>query len=61
MGLRWKILIGLGVSLISLGLIGDWPAESDPTLPDTRSFFLFLGGVVGIAGLLIAIRRGGDT
>ncbi|CUQ67727.1 hypothetical protein [Candidatus Nitrospira inopinata] len=61
MGLRGKILIGLGASLIAWGLTGDWPVESDPTLPETRSFFLFLGGVVGSAGLLIAIRGGGDT
>ncbi|MCP9469599.1 MAG: hypothetical protein NNA31_06315 [Nitrospira sp.] len=61
MRLRGKILIGLGASLIAWGLAGNWPAKSDPTLSDTRSFFLFLGGVVGIAGLLVAIRRGGDT
>ena len=57
MTLRWKILAGLGASLIVLGFIGDWPPKTDPSLPDTQSFFLFLGGVVLTAGLVIGLRR----
>jgi len=57
MALRWKLLVGLGTTLIALGLGVDWPPKTDPSLPDTRSFFLFLGGVVGIAGLLLGLRQ----
>jgi hypothetical protein len=57
MALRWKLLVGIGMVLIALGLGGDWPPKTDPTLPDTRSFLLFLGGVVGVAGLLLGFRQ----
>lgn len=57
MALRWKLLVGLGTTLIVLGLEVDWPPKTDPSLPDTRSFFLFLGGVVGVAGLLLGLRQ----
>lgn len=58
MALRWKLLLCLGIALIALGLSVDWPPKSDPSLPDTKSFFLFLGGVVGVAGLVIGLTRG---
>lgn len=57
MALRWKLLIGIGTLLISLGLFIDWPPQTDSSLPDTRSFFLLLGGVVGISGLVIGLKR----
>ena len=57
MRLRWKMLVGFGAALIAVGLIGDWPPKSDPSLPETRSFLLFLGGLVFIAGLAIGIRQ----
>jgi hypothetical protein len=57
MALRWKLLLGLGIALIALGLGVDWPPKTDPSLPDTRSFFLLLGGVVGVAGLVIGLTR----
>jgi hypothetical protein len=55
MVLRWKLLLGLGITLIALGLGVDWPPKSDSSLPDTKSFFLLLGGVVGISGLVIGL------
>lgn len=57
MTLRWKLLLGLGIALITLGLGVDWPPQTDSSLPNTRSFFLLLGGVVGISGLVIGLRR----
>jgi hypothetical protein len=57
MALRWKLLLGLGIALIALGLGVDWPPQTDSSLPDTRSFFLLLGGVVGISGLVIGLKR----
>jgi hypothetical protein len=57
MALRWKLLLGLGIALIALGLGVDWPPQTDSLLPDTRSFFLLLGGVVGISGLVIGLKR----
>jgi hypothetical protein len=55
MALRWKLLIGIGTILISLGLFIDWPRQTDPSLPDTKSFFLLLGGVDGVARLVIGL------
>lgn len=57
MALRWKLLVGLGMVLIALGLGVDWSPKTDPSLPDTRSFLLFLGGVVGVAGLLFGLKQ----
>ena len=57
MALRWKLLAGLGMTLIALGVGVDWPPKADPSLPDTRSFLVFLGGVVGVAGLLLGLRQ----
>ena len=57
MALRWKLLLGLGIALIALGLGVDWPPQTDSSLPNTRAFFLLLGGVVGISGLVIGLTR----
>jgi hypothetical protein len=57
MALRWKLLVALGMVLIALGLGVDWPPKTDPSLPETRSFLLFLGGVVGVAGLLFGLKQ----
>lgn len=57
MVLRWKLLVGLGIALITLGLGVDWPPQTDPSLPNTRSFFLLLGGVVGMSGLVIGLTK----
>ena len=57
MVLRSKLLLCLGIALIALGLGVDWPPQTDSSLPNTRSFFLFLGGVVGLSGLVIGLTR----
>lgn len=57
MALRSKLLLCLGIALIALGLGVDWPPQSDSSLPNTKSFFLLLGGVVGISGLVIGLTR----
>ncbi|MDH4085155.1 MAG: LPXTG cell wall anchor domain-containing protein [Nitrospira sp.] len=55
--LRWKVLQVLGAILIGLGLLIDWPAPSETNLPDTSSFLVIVGALVGVAGLLLALRR----
>jgi hypothetical protein len=55
--LRWKLLLCLGTALIALGLGVDWPPQTDSSLPNTKSFFLILGGVVSISGLVIGLTR----
>lgn len=55
--LRWKLLAVLGIVLISLALFVDWPPPRESSLPDTRSFLLFLGVVVGFAGLIVGFSR----
>ena len=57
MALRSKLLLCLGIALIALGLGVDWPPQIDSSLPNTKSFFLLLGGVVGISGLVIGLMR----
>lgn len=51
------MLVVLGTALIALGFIVDWPPRTDPSLPETKSFLLFLGGVVGVAGLALGLRQ----
>jgi hypothetical protein len=51
------MLVGLGAVLLALALFVDWPPNADPSLPNTQAFLLLLGGVIGIAGLLIGFRR----
>ena len=51
------MLVGLGGSLIALGLTGDWPPPTDPSLPDTQLFLLCLGGIVLVAGITIGIKQ----
>jgi hypothetical protein len=49
--LRWKVLQAVGVILIALGTFVDWAPRVDPSLPETSSFLLMLGTLVGAAGL----------
>jgi len=55
--IRWKVLQTLGAALIALGLFVDWPPPQEANLPDTSSFLIILGGLVGAAGLLAALQR----
>lgn len=55
--LRWKVLEGIGVVLIALAVFIDWPPRLDPSLPETSSFLLILGALVGGAGLLAGLNH----
>lgn len=55
--IRWKVLQALGAVLIALGLFIDWSAPAEPYLPDTSSFLVILGGLLGAAGLFAAFRH----
>ena len=57
MALRWKVLVALGALLITLAMFIDWPPPSEPSLPETKSFLLFLGVMVGLAGLIVGFFR----
>ena len=54
---RWKLLQGVGGILIALGLFIDWPARVDASLPETSSFLVILGTLVGGAGLFAGMRQ----
>lgn len=55
--LRWKLLQGIGVILIAMGIFIDWPARVDASLPETSSFLLIIGTLVGGAGLFAGMRQ----
>lgn len=55
--LRWKLLQSVGAVLIALGLFIDWPARLDASLPETSSFLLILGVLVGGAGFFAGRRE----
>jgi hypothetical protein len=57
LAVRWKVLVGVGAGLIMLALSIDWPPPVETTLPETKSFLLFLGAAVGAAGLLAALSQ----
>lgn len=54
--IRWKVLQALGAVLIAMGLFVDWPPPTEPNLPDTSSFLIILGGLLGAAGF-VAFRH----
>lgn len=55
--IRWKVMQALGAVLIAMGLFLDWPPPQEASLPDTSSFLIILGGLLGAAGLLAAIQK----
>jgi hypothetical protein len=55
--IRWKVLQALGATLIAMGLFADWPPQQEAGLPDTSSFLIIVGGLLGAAGFLAALRR----
>jgi hypothetical protein len=57
MALRWKALVALGAVLIAMALFVEWPPPSESIFPETRSFLLFLGAIVGVAGLIVGFLR----
>ena len=55
--LRWKVMLALSAVFIALGMCVDWSPSQDASLPDTSSFLVILGVLLGCAGLLTATRR----
>lgn len=57
LALRWKVMLALSTILMALGMVIDWPAPQDAGLPDTSSFLVILGILLGFGGILTATRR----
>lgn len=55
--IRWMALQALGAILIAMGLFIDWPPPQEANLPDTSSFLIIVGGLLGVVGFLAALRR----
>ncbi|MDH4154729.1 MAG: hypothetical protein OEV01_13160 [Nitrospira sp.] len=55
--LRWKVMLTLSTVLIMLGIGIDWSPPQDASLPDTSSFLVILGILLGFGGMLTATRR----
>jgi hypothetical protein len=55
--IRWKVVQLLGGVLVAMGLLLDWPPPQEANLPDTSSFLIIVGGLLGAVGLLAALRR----
>ena len=55
--IRWKVMQVLGAALIALGLFLDWPPPQEANLPDTSSFLIIVGGLLGVVGFFAALRR----
>ncbi|MBS0149404.1 MAG: hypothetical protein JSR31_00580 [Nitrospira sp.] len=55
--LRWKVMLALSALFIALGTCVDWSPSQDDSLPDTSSFLVILGVLLGCAGLVTATRR----
>lgn len=49
---RWKVLQVVGAALIAVAVFIDWPAPFNPSLPQTSSFLLLIGVLVGVAGFI---------
>jgi hypothetical protein len=54
--IRWKVMLALSIVLIALGLFVDWPLQPEASVPNTSSFLIILGGLLGAVGLLTALR-----
>jgi hypothetical protein len=54
--IRWKVMLAFGTVLITLGLFVDWPGPQEANVPNTSSFLIILGGLLGAVGLLTALR-----
>jgi hypothetical protein len=53
---RYRLLQVLGAVLMILAYAVDWAPPDDPTLPQTRSFMLLIGVIVGVTGLALMRR-----
>mgnify|MGYP003558938833 FL=1 len=56
--IRWKGMLALSIIFIALGLFVDWPPPQEASVPNTSSFLIILGGLLGAVGLLTALRGG---
>ncbi len=56
--MRWKVLQALGAILIALGLLIDWSPQQEASLPDTSSFLMIIGTLLGVVGLMLSLRGG---
>jgi hypothetical protein len=56
--IRWKGMLALSIIFISLGLFVEWPPPQEASVPNTSSFLIILGGLLGAVGLLTALRGG---
>jgi hypothetical protein len=56
--IRWKGMLALSIISIALGLFVEWPPPQEASIPNTSSFLIILGGLLGTVGLLTALRRG---
>jgi hypothetical protein len=54
--IRWKGMLALSIVLIALGLFVEWPPPQETRVPNTSSFLIILGGLLGAVGLLTALR-----
>ncbi|MGZ8384950.1 MAG: hypothetical protein ACXWWI_03160 [Nitrospira sp.] len=54
--IRWKVMLALSIVLIALGLFVEWPPPQETSVPNTSSFLIILGGLLGAVGLLTALR-----
>ncbi|HLZ34670.1 MAG TPA: hypothetical protein VKP13_11670 [Nitrospira sp.] len=57
--LRWKVLQGVGASLMALAVLVDWPPPVETSLPQTLSFPLAVGMLVFVAGLIADKEKAG--
>ncbi|MBH0202181.1 MAG: hypothetical protein HP496_07795 [Nitrospira sp.] len=54
--IRWKVMLALSTVFIALGLFVDWPPPQEASIPNTSSFLIIIGGLLGAVGLLTALR-----
>lgn len=54
--IRWQVMLALSTVLMAMGLFVDWPPPQETSIPNTSSFLISLGGLLGAVGLLTALR-----
>jgi hypothetical protein len=56
LAVRWKVMLALSTILVTLGICIDWSPPQDAGLPDTSTFLVILGILLGFGGILTATR-----
>jgi hypothetical protein len=54
--IRWKGMLALSIVFIALGFFVEWSPPQEASVPNTSSFLIILGGLLGAVGLLTALR-----